>query len=91
MGGWHDDVVDMVVGLLTMTIVRNSEIYNHLMALQPVNTGFAPVYGYQKWMYMIEMHLGDWQNRHEQLTSPMKLWKRWLYIYLYLYIYIYNI
>ena len=27
MGGWHDDVVDVVVGMLTMTIVRNLEIF----------------------------------------------------------------
>ena len=27
MGGWHHDVVDMMVGVLTMTIVRNSEVF----------------------------------------------------------------
>ena len=27
MGGWHDDVVDMVVGMLTITIVRNLEVF----------------------------------------------------------------
>ena len=27
MGGWHHDVVDMMVGLLTMTIVRNLEVF----------------------------------------------------------------
>ena len=27
MGGWHDDVVDMMVRMLTMTIVRNSEVF----------------------------------------------------------------
>ena len=27
MGGWHGDVVDMVVDMLTMTIVRNSEVF----------------------------------------------------------------
>ena len=26
MGGWHDDVVDMMLWILTMTIVRNSEV-----------------------------------------------------------------
>ena len=26
-GGWHDDVVDMTVCVLTMTIVRNSEVF----------------------------------------------------------------
>ena len=26
MGGWHDDVVDMMVWMPTMTIVRNSEV-----------------------------------------------------------------
>ena len=26
IGGWHDDVVDMMVWMLTMTIVRNSEV-----------------------------------------------------------------
>ena len=28
MVGWHDDVVDMMLGMLTMTIVRNSEVSN---------------------------------------------------------------
>ena len=27
MGGWHDDVVDMMAWKLTMTIVRNSEVF----------------------------------------------------------------
>ena len=27
MGGWHDDVDDMMVWMLTMTIVRNSEVF----------------------------------------------------------------
>ena len=26
MGGWHDDLVDMIVGILAMTIIRNSEV-----------------------------------------------------------------
>ena len=25
-GGWHDDVVDMMVGMLSVTMVRNSEV-----------------------------------------------------------------
>ena len=28
IGGWHDDVVDMMVGMLTMAIVRNSDVSN---------------------------------------------------------------
>ena len=27
LGGWHDDAVDMTVWMLTMTIVRNSEVF----------------------------------------------------------------
>jgi hypothetical protein len=27
MDGWHDDVVDMLMGMLTMRIVRNSEVF----------------------------------------------------------------
>ena len=27
MVGWHDDVVDMMLGMLTMTIVGNSEVF----------------------------------------------------------------
>ena len=27
MGGWHDDVVGMIVCMLFMTIVRNSDVF----------------------------------------------------------------
>ena len=88
MGGWHDDVVDMMVGLLTMTIVRNSEIYNHLMALQPVNTGFAPVYGYQKWIFY-DRDAFRWLAESPWTTDKPHETMKKVAIYIYLYIYIY--
>ena len=33
MGGWHDDVVDMMVWMLTMITVRNSEVFFELSFL----------------------------------------------------------
>ena len=45
MGGWHDDVVDVMVGILAMTIVRNPDVF---LTKLPSNT-YSPVPWYGRW------------------------------------------